>query len=107
LLKVDPTRFVSSVRENRAQYIALLAKAARLRALAEGKPFVPPPEALKDDPKTVEEERRLYESRAWSWTARSRHRPPAAGPEAAGTQRGPPRRAQAAQAYDLTAKELR
>ena len=30
LLKVDPTRFVSSLRENRAQYIALLAKAARL-----------------------------------------------------------------------------
>ena len=63
LLKIDPTRFVSSVRENRAQYLSLLAKAARLRALAEGKPFEPPPEALKDDPKTVEEERRLYEAR--------------------------------------------
>ena len=36
LLKIDPTRFVSSLGENRVQYLALLAKAARLRAIAEG-----------------------------------------------------------------------
>ncbi len=64
LLQIDSTRFVSSAREGQAQIIALLAKAARLRALAEGRPFVPPPEAVKEEPGIVEEERRLYEARA-------------------------------------------
>ena len=63
LLRIDQTRFTSSVRESRAQYIALLAKAARLRALTEGVPFVIPPDIAKEDPQTVEEEQRLYESR--------------------------------------------
>src|ERR1035437_6211076 len=63
LLRIDQTRFASSVRESRVQYTALLAKAARLRALTEGVPFVIPDAVAKEDPKTVEEERRLYESR--------------------------------------------
>ena len=63
LLHIDQTRFTSSVRESRVQYIALLAKAARLRALTEGVPFVIPPDIAKEDPQTVEEEQRLYESR--------------------------------------------
>ncbi|PKO70125.1 MAG: HlyD family type I secretion periplasmic adaptor subunit [Betaproteobacteria bacterium HGW-Betaproteobacteria-14] len=100
LLKVDPTRFVSSVRENRAQYLSLLAKAARLRALVEGKPFVPPAEAVKDDPKTVEEERRLYESRASELEAQLSIARQQELNEASS------RRAQASQAYDLTAREL-
>lgn len=62
LLQVDSTRFESSVRENRSQYLSLLAKAARLRAIGENKPFVPPPEAVAEDPRTVDEERRLYET---------------------------------------------
>jgi len=62
LLNIDTTRFDSSVNENRAQYLALLAKAARVRALAEGVPFVPPPEALAVAPKTVEEELRAYQA---------------------------------------------
>lgn len=63
LLRIDPTRFASSVREGRVQYTALVAKAARLRALSDGSPFTVPDEVLKEDPRTVEEERRLYESR--------------------------------------------
>jgi len=63
LLRIDQTRFTSSVRESRVQYTALLAKAARLRALTEGVPFVIPDDVAKEDPTTVEEERRLYESR--------------------------------------------
>ena len=63
LLRIDQTRFVSSVRESRVQYTALVAKAARLRALTEGSEFVVPDEVSKEDPKTVEEERRLFESR--------------------------------------------
>ena len=63
LLKIDETRFVSSVKESRVQYLALAAKAARLRALSDGKPLEMPAEVLKEDPKTADEERRLYESR--------------------------------------------
>lgn len=63
LLRIDQTRFVSSVRESRVQYTALVAKAARLRALTEDVAFFVPPEVAKEDPKTVGEERRLYESR--------------------------------------------
>lgn len=63
LLRIDQTRFVSTMRESRSQYLSLQAKAARLRAIAEGKPFVPPAEVVKEDPDTVAAERRLYESR--------------------------------------------
>ena len=63
LIRVDQTRFQSSVNESRAQYLSLLAKAARLRAIAEQSPFEPPEEVAKEDPKTLEEERRLYEAR--------------------------------------------
>ncbi|MDD5299260.1 MAG: HlyD family type I secretion periplasmic adaptor subunit [Gallionella sp.] len=63
LIRIDQTRFLSSVKESRAQYLSLMAKAARLRALAEGSTFVPPAEVIAEDPKTAEEERRLYEAR--------------------------------------------
>lgn len=62
LLQIDPTRFESSVNENRALYLSLTAKAARLRAIGEGKAFVPPPEVVTDDPKTAQEEQKLYET---------------------------------------------
>lgn len=63
LLKVDPTRMVSSLRENQSQYLSLLAKAARLRALAEGSRFIAPELVMKQAPDIVEQERALYESR--------------------------------------------
>ena len=63
LLKIDETRFVSSLRENRAEYLSLLAKAARLRAIAEGKPFALPPEVEKEFPQIALQERNLYEQR--------------------------------------------
>lgn len=62
LLQIDTTRFESSLNENRALYLSLTAKAARLRAIGEGKPFVPPEEVVAEDPKTAEEEQRLYET---------------------------------------------
>lgn len=62
LVRIDPTRFVSSLRENRSQYLALLAKAARLRALSEGKAFVPPPEVAEETPALAAQELALYES---------------------------------------------
>ena len=106
LLKIAPPRFVSSVRENRAQYLSLLAKAARLRALAEGKPFEPPPEALKDDPKTVEEERRLYEARTAELDGQVSISRQQLAQKQQELNEAASRRTQAAQAYELTAKEL-
>jgi adhesin transport system membrane fusion protein len=59
LIKIDETRFVSSVKENQAQYLGLVAKASRLRAIAEGKPFVPPPEIASADPSIIAQEKTL------------------------------------------------
>lgn len=63
LLRIDQTRFESSVRENRVQYNALVAKSARLKALTEGSAFKVPEDVAAIDPQTVAEEQRLYESR--------------------------------------------
>jgi membrane fusion protein, adhesin transport system len=62
LLRIDPTRFVSNLRENQAQYLPLVAKAARLEALSHKKPFVAPPDVAKVAPEMVERERILFES---------------------------------------------
>jgi adhesin transport system membrane fusion protein len=63
LLRVDETRATSGVRESQAQGLALLARTARLRALAEDKPFQPPPASSDEEKRTIEEERRLYNAR--------------------------------------------
>lgn len=62
LLQIDPTRFVSSFRENQAQYLPLLAKAERLQALAEKRPFNPPEQVVRLIPEILEHELRLYET---------------------------------------------
>ncbi len=62
LLQIDSTRSESLFRENRSQYLALSAKAARLYALGEGKPFEVASDIERDAPKTVEDERSLYEA---------------------------------------------
>lgn len=106
LLKVDPTRFVSSVRESRAQYLSLLVKVARLRAMAENKPFEPPEEALKEDPKTVEEERRLFESQTIELNGLISIARQQLTQKQQELNEASAKRAQASQAYDFTAKEL-
>ena len=106
LLQIDSTRFESSAREGRAQYLALLAKAARLRAIAENKAFDPPAEVLKEEPQIVEEERRLYETRTSELQAQlSISRQQLAQRQQELTE-ARARREQAAKAYELTAKEL-
>ncbi len=62
LLRIDDTRFVSSFRENRGQYLSLLAKAERLKALSENRPFSPPEEIKQQDPALIQEEGKLYQS---------------------------------------------
>ena len=62
LVRIDPTRFVSSLRENRAELLALQARAARLTALSDGRPFEPG-QALRDEiPEIVAQERAHYQS---------------------------------------------
>lgn len=63
LLRIDETRATSGVRESAAQSLALRARAARLRALVEDKPFIPPVASSDDEKRTIEEEQRLYASR--------------------------------------------
>ena len=60
LLQIDSTRFEASVKENRSEYLSLSAKAARLQAITEGKPFTPPADVAAEDPTTVAQERQLY-----------------------------------------------
>mgnify|MGYP001160737186 FL=1 len=62
VMRIEPTRFVSSLRENQSQVQALQARAARLRAIVEGRPFIPPAEVDRDAPEIVLRERQLYES---------------------------------------------
>jgi adhesin transport system membrane fusion protein len=63
LLLIDDTRFASSFREARVNLFALKAKAARLRAEAEGQPFEAPAEATKERPDIVAQELELYNAR--------------------------------------------
>ncbi len=62
LMRVDPTRFVSSLRENQAEFLALQARRARLEALTQGTAFAAPEEVARDAPEILAHERRLYES---------------------------------------------
>jgi adhesin transport system membrane fusion protein len=64
LLRIDETRATSGFRESAATGFALRARQARLQALADNAPFVPPPTG--DDPENeriLAGERMLYEAR--------------------------------------------
>ncbi|GAA5173325.1 HlyD family type I secretion periplasmic adaptor subunit [Niveibacterium umoris] len=106
LLKIDPTRFVSSLRENRSQYLSLLAKAARLEAIAEGKPFVPPPQALQEVPEVVAQESAAYESKRQEVEATVGIARQQLTQRTQELNEVRARREQASQSYDLTAREL-
>lgn len=62
LLRIDRTRFESTLRDNRSQYLALKIKAERLEALTTDQPFTPSPTDATEVPALVERERALYES---------------------------------------------
>jgi adhesin transport system membrane fusion protein len=107
LLRLDQTRPVSNLRENQSQSYSLLAKAARLKALADGRPFEPPPQLAAPEFRILlEQERALYASRQSEIDASlsvvrqqlaQRHQ------ELVEMQA---RHEQAKQSYELTAKEL-
>lgn len=63
IMRLDPTRFSSSMSETQAKRDSLLAKVARLEAEATGMAFKAPAELMKTNPQLVNEERTLMESR--------------------------------------------
>ncbi|QJQ94140.1 MULTISPECIES: HlyD family type I secretion periplasmic adaptor subunit [Halomonadaceae] len=63
LMRIDPTRFVSSFRENRARALSLQARIARLQALLMDSPFAPSDELLAEAPEIVSHEHDIYDSR--------------------------------------------
>ena len=60
LIKIDPTRFISSFRENQSKVESLSAKVARLRALTQKKELVFSESVIKNAPRVVQHERSLY-----------------------------------------------
>ncbi|MBV8633882.1 MAG: HlyD family type I secretion periplasmic adaptor subunit [Burkholderiaceae bacterium] len=106
LLQIDSTRFESSLKENRSEYLSLSAKAARLFAIREGKPFEPPADVASEDPKTVEQERQLYESANSEMQAQISIARQQQSQRQQELSEARAKEAQAAQAYDSTVKEL-
>ena len=106
LIKIDETRFVSSVKENQSQASALMAKVARLRALSDSKEFVPPPEVVKEAPEIVEQERLLYAAKRDEMNAAVSIARQQLAQRQQELNEALARRAQASQGFELTSREL-
>jgi len=106
LVKIDSTRFESSARESRAQYLSLLARSARLKAIVDGKPFVLPPEAEAEDPQSVAQELQLYEAKRAEMEAALSIARQQLSQRQQELNEAQARRNQAAQGYELTSREL-
>lgn len=63
LLRIDPTRYSSSLGENRAESLALKAKVARLEAIANNTPFQAPADVVEQAPNLAEQERNVWQAR--------------------------------------------
>lgn len=106
LLKIDPTRFVSSLKESQAQHLSLKAKAARLEAIATGKPFVMPDDILRDAPEIAAQEQSLYLSKRAELEAGMGVAHQQMIQRSQELKEVQARRDQATQSYDLTSREL-
>ncbi|WP_343836904.1 HlyD family type I secretion periplasmic adaptor subunit [Castellaniella ginsengisoli] len=63
LLRIDPTRYSSSLGENRAESLALKAKIARLEAIANDIPYQAPEDVQAQAPALAEQERNVWAAR--------------------------------------------
>ncbi|MDR1854552.1 MAG: HlyD family type I secretion periplasmic adaptor subunit [Azoarcus sp.] len=62
LIRLDPTRLQSDLTSSRAEYFALKAKAARLKALVNAQEFVMPADVIENKPDIAAHEKALYDS---------------------------------------------
>ncbi|MBE9608334.1 HlyD family type I secretion periplasmic adaptor subunit [Chitinilyticum piscinae] len=106
LLKIDPTRFESSLKENRAQYYSLKAKAARLEAISSGSPLAIPDDVRRDAPDIALQEESLYQSKMAELDATVGVARQQAAQRSQEMNEVRARRDQAAQSYELTQREL-
>ncbi len=106
LIKIDDTRFASSFKENRAQYFGLQARIARLKAMSDGKAFVPPAEVQREAPEVVDQELQLYEAKRAEMNAAIAIARQQLAQRQQELSEAQARRSQAVQGYDLTSKEL-
>jgi adhesin transport system membrane fusion protein len=106
LIKIDETRFASSVKENQSQSLGLMAKAARLKALSDGKAFIPPPEVAQAAPEIVQQELQLYEAKRDEMNAAVSIARQQLAQRQQELNEAQARRAQASQGFDLTSREL-
>ncbi len=63
LLQIDPTRYSSSLSENRVEALALKAKIARLQAIADDTDYAAPADVAAELPELAEQEREVWQSR--------------------------------------------
>jgi adhesin transport system membrane fusion protein len=63
LMRLDETRFSAPYRQSRMKYLALIARAARLRAETEGVEMAVPEVIEKERPEIMQRERQLFTSR--------------------------------------------
>jgi adhesin transport system membrane fusion protein len=66
---IDNTRYVGSVKENKAKDNALLARIARLTAEVQGRPIAMPAAVLRENPDLARREIDLYQSRQTEFAA--------------------------------------
>lgn len=106
LMRIDPTRFISSFRENRVQYLSILAETTRLKALTNGSPLNLPIEIVAEVPDVAANESVLYANNIEEF----KHKLSIAGEQL--TQRQAElnevqaKIVQASRAYELASKEL-
>lgn len=62
LIKIDPTRFISSFKENQAKVLSLSAKVARLQALTKKQALEFSPELITQAPQIIKHEQLIFES---------------------------------------------
>lgn len=107
LLKIDATRFISGYRESRTTFLALLAKAARLTAVAEGLPYIPPKEVVAEEPLLAQQEQLLYSNRKAELESQITMARVQLQQRSQELVEARARNESAAQGFELTSKELR
>ncbi len=106
LMRIDPTRYTSSLQEKEYEVLSLIARKARLRALAEDTSLDLPEKKLKDVPQVVQHEKRLYEESKREFDSQMTIMQEKLSQKEYELEEVQARLVQARQAYGLAAQEL-